>query len=269
MLKSSSISVIHLTDILKMSKFPRGIYSCGLYHLWTSVDSCLSRVMSIKLKHYSKVDLSLSCHWVLFPVVNARSSLSCNWRGWMLIQQKLKFTEHCQYSCSVSPTWTPQCTGTCFCGLLEKSSFTVDPSRVLGPWGQKCRNVAVTAWTHCDLSEYVKLVRVAMSHKHLPPVWTSQRLLLPNGSVSSSRATSSPSSRLRSCSWQPLHFLFSWYRRLTGYSASSQERWSSVWCSTSGIWGTRRHCWLAFGGSAVQSNIIFILYMWVYTLYTF
>ena len=92
-----------------------------------------------------------------------------------------------------------------------------------------------------DLIHLVRLYPHTHIHTHLPPLWTSQRLLLPNGSVSSSRATSSPSSRLRSCSWQPLHFLFSWYRRLTGYSASSQARCSSVWCCTSGIWRTAQH----------------------------
>lgn len=91
-----------------------------------------------------------------------------------------------------------------------------------------------------NLTHLTSAITHRHTHTHLPPVWTSQRLLLPNGSVSSSRATSSPSSKLRSCSWQPLHFLFSWYRRFGAYSASSWERCSSVWCCTSITWGQSR-----------------------------
>lgn len=68
----------------------------------------------------------------------------------------------------------------------------------------------------------------------LHPVSTSQRLLLPIGSFSSNTATSSPSSRLMSCSWQALQLRFSWYSRSTTYSSRSRPLCSSVCLGISG-----------------------------------
>lgn len=126
------------------------------------------------------------------------------------------------------------------CWLVRQKVKFGAPGAAPLVWQMICTNVSIHPVRRGKGAAATHFPRMTNSRAspfvHWPPVWTSQRLLLPSGSVSSSRATSSPSSRLRSSSWQPLHFLFSWYRRSTGCSASSHARCSSVWRCTSGTW---------------------------------